>query len=78
LLKDVTAFLGAAIHCPVQNSIPAPGFSPDTVEATAFKNYFNININFNFDRLCGLVVRFPGYRFRGPGSILIATIFSEK
>jgi hypothetical protein len=30
------------------------------------------------DRLCGLVVRVPGYRSRGPGSILGATTFSEE
>jgi hypothetical protein len=31
------------------------------------------------DRLCGLVVKVPGYRFRGPGSIPGATnFFSEK
>jgi hypothetical protein len=30
------------------------------------------------DRLCGLVIRVPGYRFRGPGSIRAATKFSEK
>jgi hypothetical protein len=30
------------------------------------------------DRLCGLVVRVPGYRFRGPGSIPGATRFPEK
>jgi hypothetical protein len=28
--------------------------------------------------LCGLVVRVPGYRSRGPGSIPGATRFSEK
>jgi hypothetical protein len=28
--------------------------------------------------LCGLVVRVPGYRSRGPGAILGATRFSEK
>jgi hypothetical protein len=28
--------------------------------------------------LCGLVVTVPGYRFRGPGSSLGATRFSEK
>jgi hypothetical protein len=28
--------------------------------------------------LCGLVVRVPGYRSRGPGSIYGATRFSEK
>jgi hypothetical protein len=31
----------------------------------------------NYDRLCGLVVRVPGYRSRGAGSILGATTFSE-
>jgi hypothetical protein len=30
------------------------------------------------DGLCGLVIRFPGYRLRGPGSIPEATRFSEK
>jgi hypothetical protein len=30
------------------------------------------------DRLCVLVVRVPGYRSRGPGSIPGATGFSEK
>jgi hypothetical protein len=30
------------------------------------------------DRLCGLVVRVPGYRSRGPGSISDSTRFSEK
>jgi hypothetical protein len=30
------------------------------------------------DRLCGLVVRFPGYRSRGPVSIPGANTFSEK
>jgi hypothetical protein len=30
------------------------------------------------DRLCGLVVRVPGYRSRGPGLIPGATKFSEK
>jgi hypothetical protein len=29
-------------------------------------------------RLCGLVVRIPAYRSRGPGSIPDATTFSEK
>jgi hypothetical protein len=30
------------------------------------------------DLLCGLVVRVPGYRSRGPGSIPGGTKFSEK
>jgi hypothetical protein len=30
------------------------------------------------DRLCGPVVRVPGHRSRGPGSISGATSFSEK
>jgi hypothetical protein len=32
----------------------------------------------SLDRLCGLVVRNPGYISRGPGSIPGATGFSEK
>jgi hypothetical protein len=31
-----------------------------------------------FNSLCGLVVRVPGYRSRGPGSIPRTTRFSEK
>jgi hypothetical protein len=39
----------------------------------------NINIFLAFkDHLCGLVVRVPGYRSRGSGSIPSATSFSEK
>jgi hypothetical protein len=34
--------------------------------------------NFMTDRLCGLVVRVPGYRSRGSGSIPGSTKFSEK
>jgi hypothetical protein len=30
------------------------------------------------DRLCGLVVRVPGYRFRGSGSIPGTSRFCEK
>jgi hypothetical protein len=38
----------------------------------------NILISKEHDRLCCLVVRFSGYRSRGPGSIPCATRFSEK
>jgi hypothetical protein len=38
-----------------------------------FKLYINM-----LDGLYGLVVRVPGYRSRGPGSIPGATRFSEK
>jgi hypothetical protein len=44
-------------------------------------NIFYIELNLNSllivtcDRLCGLVVRIPGYRSRGPGSIPGATKF---
>jgi hypothetical protein len=30
------------------------------------------------DRLCGIVVRVPGYRSRGPGSISCVTRFFEE
>jgi hypothetical protein len=30
------------------------------------------------DRLCGLVVRVPGYRSRGPGSVPGTARFTEK
>jgi hypothetical protein len=35
-------------------------------------------MNHDFDRLCGLVVRVPGYRSRGPGSIPGTITFFEK
>jgi hypothetical protein len=37
-----------------------------------------VSFTSKIDRLCGLVVIVPGYRFRGPGSIPGATRFSEK
>jgi hypothetical protein len=39
--------------------------------------YF-ISMQYIVDRFCDLVVRVPGYRSRGPGSILGVTTFSEK
>jgi hypothetical protein len=36
--------------------------------------YPNVSLN----RFCGLIVRGPGYRARGPGLIPCAIIFSEK
>jgi hypothetical protein len=40
----------------------------------ALKKHGSERIQYN---LCGLVIRLPGYRSRGPGSILGATRFSE-
>jgi hypothetical protein len=37
--------------------------------------HINILCEQKADRLCGLVVRVPGYRFRGPGSIPGTTSF---
>jgi hypothetical protein len=43
------------------------------------KNVMNLKrVEIAKDLLCGLVVRVPGYRFRGPGSISGATDFFEK
>jgi hypothetical protein len=36
------------------------------------------SITLNKDRLCGLVIRVPGYRSRDTGSIHGATRYSEK
>jgi hypothetical protein len=41
-------------------------------------DYYLIPIYANIDRLCGLVVRVPGYRSRGPGSIPGSTRFPGK
>jgi hypothetical protein len=40
--------------------------------------HFYTTCKFTTDRLCGLVVRVPGYRSRGQGLIPGATRFSEK
>jgi hypothetical protein len=42
-------------------------------ESSSAPNSFNITLN--SDHLCGLVVRVPGYRSRGPDSIPSATDF---
>jgi hypothetical protein len=46
-----------------------------------FQIQYELNFNvvyITYDRLCDLVVRVPGYRSRGPGSIPDTTRFSEK
>jgi hypothetical protein len=55
---------------------------------TIFPDHININVHYTdicitghcqySDHLCGLVVRVPDYRFKGPGLIPGATRFSEK
>jgi hypothetical protein len=47
-----------------------------SVHALAESN--NIMYKSAGDRLCGLMVRVPSYRSRGPGSITGATRLSEK
>jgi hypothetical protein len=44
------------------------------------RSHTNYILNFMIysDRLCGLLVRVPGYRYRGAGSIPGAIRFSEK
>jgi hypothetical protein len=42
------------------------------------QKHIHFNIRPLLDRLYGLVVRFSGYRSRGPASIPGTTIFSEK
>jgi hypothetical protein len=54
---------------------PLPIFSSDHF---AINSLLSISFCLASDRLCGLVVRVPGYRSRGPGSIPGATRFSEK
>jgi hypothetical protein len=50
-----------------------------TQERYKFYNYYYYYYYLNcFGRLCGLVVRVPGYRSRGPGSIPGTTRVSDK
>jgi hypothetical protein len=48
-----------------------------TTWTSSSDEYFYLVYIFS-DRLCGLVVKVPGYRSRGPDSIPGATTFSEK
>jgi hypothetical protein len=48
-----------------------------TLKVSSFYTYINSSYC-TVDRLCGPVVRVPGYRSRGPGSIPGSTRFSEK
>jgi hypothetical protein len=50
--------------------VSAGGFQPSLCVCVYVYNYIG--------HLCGLVVRAPGYRSIGPGSIPGATRFSEK
>jgi hypothetical protein len=55
------------VHAPTEDNT-------DGVKASFYKE----RVFDKFDRLCVLVVRVPGCRSRGPGSIPGATRFSEK
>jgi len=46
----------------VQSTVP----SSPPLYRVIFLYYF-VNVELHFDRLCGLVVRVSGYRYRGPG-----------
>jgi hypothetical protein len=53
-------------------------FKDNIIRAADMKPVFVTHILNFIDLLCGLVVRVPGYRSRGPVSIPEATRFSEK
>jgi hypothetical protein len=68
--KGVQAIRNGKPHRPVSVlRLPAVSLRPGT--------RYSDRITLYRDRLCGLVVRVPGYRFRGPGSILGTTRFAE-
>jgi hypothetical protein len=48
------------------------------IERETMKYKIYTGLNNVWDRLCGLAVRVPGYRSKGPGSIPGTTRFSEK
>jgi hypothetical protein len=50
----------------------------DDCKTCSYRRYNYITLRCILDRLCGLVVRVPGYRSRGPCSIPGATRFYEK
>jgi hypothetical protein len=47
-------------------------------ETDFLAKYSGLPLSLKIESLCGLVLRVPGYRSRGPGSIPGATTFSEK
>jgi hypothetical protein len=48
------------------------------IQNTNILNYKIVDAQVLKDRLCGLVVRVPGYISRGPGSIPSSTRFYDK
>jgi hypothetical protein len=53
-------------------------FNRSTLVSTLNSIYYLFHLFIFEARLCGLVVKVPGCRLRGPGSIPGATRFSEK
>jgi hypothetical protein len=70
-LNELTIHVSLTKH---YNTVPV---NEDLSLSLSLSLYIYIHIYIH-DRLCGLVVRVPGYRSRGPGSILGATRFYEK
>jgi hypothetical protein len=65
------------LHFPVYEETFQRASSPSNESCHKPEKLIILLINIEFD-LYGLVVRIPGYRSRGFGSIPSATIFSEK
>jgi hypothetical protein len=59
-------------------SSPIPETPTNIVDGPCYKIVVPDTFIYIYDRLCGLVVRGPGYRSRGPGLIPGATRFSEN
>jgi hypothetical protein len=68
----------AVLHSYMLVPIQVFGVAPQMMMMMMMMMIIIIIITSATDRLCGLVVRVPGYRSRDPGSIPGATRFSEK
>jgi hypothetical protein len=63
---------------PILNHCPQSTYWNVTASNSVDRYGHLLPLSNTLDRLCGLVVRVLGYRYRGPGSIPGATRFSEK
>jgi hypothetical protein len=77
--SSVCLSLDDAIFCVTDDDQPLPTEDEIYEKMNQTRKICNLkSVRMHHDRLCGLVVRGPGYRSRGPGSIPRDTRFSEK
>jgi hypothetical protein len=78
LISSIHSTYPHSCYVPCQFRLPSLNHSNYTCRRTQNTKPYILQFCQLFDCLCGLVVRVPGYRPRGPGLIPCATRYSEK